>query len=84
LGLDDFFKQQNCDDWLTIFKVLIISRFYHPSSELHIAEHLYEHSAMEDFFDIPAAKIYDNRLRRELEWTKRERVILKKRRHISR
>jgi transposase len=67
LGLDDFFKQQNCDDWLTIFKVLIISRFYHPSSELHIAEHLYEHSAMEDFFGIPAAKIYDNRLYRGLD-----------------
>jgi transposase len=67
LGLDDFYKQQGCDDWLTIFKILTISRFYHPSSELHIAEHLYEHSAMEDFFGIPAAQIYDNRLYRGLD-----------------
>ena len=67
LGLDDFFKEQGCEAWLTIFKILTISRFYHPSSELHIAEHLYEHSAMEDFFGIPAAKIYDNRLYRGLD-----------------
>lgn len=67
LGLNDFFKEQGCSDWLTIFKILTISRFYHPSSELHIAEHLYEHSAMEDFFGIPAAKIYDNRLYRGLD-----------------
>jgi transposase len=67
LGLDEFFKEHNSTDWLTIFKILIISRFYHPSSELHIAEHLYEHSAMEDFFGIPAARIYDNRLYRGLD-----------------
>jgi len=40
--------------WRDIIKILVISRFYSPSSELHIAEHLYEHSAMEDFFGIPA------------------------------
>jgi transposase len=67
LGLDDFFKQRGTGEWLTIFKILTISRFYHPSSELHIAEHLYEHSAMEDFFGIPAERIYDNRLYRGLD-----------------
>jgi hypothetical protein len=67
LGLDEFFKEHNSTAWLTLFKILIISRFYHPSSELHIAEHLYEHSAMEDFFGIPAARIYDNRLYRGLD-----------------
>jgi hypothetical protein len=67
LGLDEFFKQQKCENWLTIFKILTISRFYHPSSELYIAEHLYEHSAMEDLFGIPAAKVYDNRLYRGLD-----------------
>jgi transposase len=53
--------------WLDIIKILVISRFYSPSSELHIAEHLYEHSAMEDFFGIPAERIYDNRLYRGLD-----------------
>jgi transposase len=67
LELDDFFKRQGYEEWLPIFKILTISRFYHPSSELHIAEHLYEHSAMEDFFGIPAAKIYENRLYRGLD-----------------
>ena len=53
--------------WLDIIKILVISRFYSPSSELHIAEHLYEHSAMEDFFGIPAEQVYDNRLYRGLD-----------------
>jgi hypothetical protein len=46
---------------------LFYSRFYSPSSELHIVEHLYEHSAMEDFFGIPAQRVYDNRLYRGLD-----------------
>ena len=53
--------------WIDIIKILVISRFYHPSSGLFIAEHLYEHSAMEDFFGIPAQQIYDNRLYRGLD-----------------
>jgi transposase len=67
LGLDDFFKQQGCEDWLRIFKILTISRFYHPSSELYIAEHLYQQSAMEDLFGIPAEQLYENRLYRGLD-----------------
>lgn len=61
--------KQNDEDisWLDIIKILVISRFYSPSSELHIAEHLYEHSAMEDFFGIPAHQVYDNRLYRGLD-----------------
>jgi transposase len=72
LGLDDYFCTYFQDtaesgSWLDIIKILVISRFYHPSSELHIAEHLYEHSAMEDFFGIPAERIYENRLYRGLD-----------------
>jgi transposase len=70
LGLDTFFRScfsgEECE-WIDIIKILIISRFYYPSSELYIAEHLYEHSAMEDFFGVPAQKIYDNRLYRGLD-----------------
>jgi transposase len=54
-------------DWPSVIKVLVLSRFYRPSSELHIAEHLYEHSALEDFVGIPSAQIYDNRLYRCLD-----------------
>jgi len=72
LELDRYFAEglkQNhvCMSWLDIIKILVISRFYSPSSELHIAEHIYEHSAMEDFFGIPAQQIYDNRLYRGLD-----------------
>jgi len=66
LGLDIFFHQVN-GAWSTLFKILVISRFYRPSSELHIAEHVYEQSAMEDFFGIPAEEIYANRLYRGLD-----------------
>ena len=72
LGVDDYFRGHlealdKKSQLLDIIKILIISRFYNPSSELYIAEHLYEHSAMEDFFGIPAERIYDNRLYRGLD-----------------
>lgn len=66
LGLDEFFTEIN-PAWSTLFKILTLSRFYQPSSELHIAEHLYEHSAMEDFFGIPADKLYVQKLYRALD-----------------
>ncbi|MHC4951615.1 MAG: IS1634 family transposase [Planctomycetota bacterium] len=66
LGLDDFFQEQN-SSYTTFFKILIFSRFTCPSSELHIAEHLYEKSAMEDFLGVPAAKVYAQRLYRSLD-----------------
>jgi len=72
LGLDTFFTERypaGREDigWPSIIKVLVLSRFYQPSSELHIAEHLYEHSALEDLLGIPAEKIYENRLYRCLD-----------------
>jgi transposase len=72
LGLDEYFREnleggEEVEPWLTIIKVLTIGRFYHPSSELYIAEHLYANSAMEDFFGIPAEHIYDNLLYRGLD-----------------
>ncbi len=67
LELDRYFtdglaQEDEAIDWIDIIKILVISRFCHPSSELFMAEHLYEQSAMEDFFGIPANKLYDNRL----------------------
>lgn len=57
LQLDNFFEQ--CDrNWSTIFKILILSRFCNPSSELYIAEHHYEQSAMEDLFGVSQEKLY--------------------------
>jgi transposase len=72
LELSEFFA--SCDrsgreiiDWQDIIKVLVLSRFCHPSSELYIAEHFYEQAAFEDFLGIPSSKIYENRLYRGLD-----------------
>ena len=54
-------------NWSLIVEILTISRFYSPSSELHIAEHSYAHSAFEDLLGVPTDKIYDNRLYRCLD-----------------
>ena len=72
LGLDTFFSSQirrgfEDVDWHSVIKVLILSRFCRPSSELYIAEHFYEQAAFEEFLGIPASKIYDNRLYRGLD-----------------
>ncbi|MBD3322050.1 MAG: IS1634 family transposase [Chitinivibrionales bacterium] len=72
LGLSEFFgscrkKGRETVDWQDVIKILVLSRFCHPSSELYIAEHFYEQAAFEDYLGIPASKIYDNRLYRGLD-----------------
>jgi transposase len=53
--------------WAALAKILVISRFCEPSSELHIAEHFYRKSALPDLMGIPDEDIYDNRLYRALD-----------------
>ncbi len=48
--------------WAKMAQVLLISRLCNPSSELHIAEHYYESTAMPDLLGIPADKINEQRL----------------------
>jgi transposase len=48
-------------------KVLILCRFCHPSSELHIAEHFYEKTALSDLLGIPCDRVNDDRLYRALD-----------------
>jgi transposase len=72
LGFDQFFSRvfipgREQIDWPSLIKILVISRFYCPSSELHLAEHVYEHSAFEDLIGVPAGQLYDNRLYRCLD-----------------
>jgi hypothetical protein len=47
--------------------VLVLMRLIDPSSELRIAEHLFERSALEDLLGIPPAKVNDDRLYRALD-----------------
>ena len=53
--------------WAQLAAVLVIARLTEPSSELHIAEHWYRQTALEDLLGIPADSIYDNRLYRALD-----------------
>ena len=53
--------------WSIMSLVLVICRLCDPSSELRIAEHLYERSALPDLLGVGAAKINDDRLYRALD-----------------
>ena len=72
LGLKDFLAQtmprgdENIP-WSLMALVLVLCRLCEPSSELHIAEHFYAHSAMADLLGIPAEKINQQRLYRALD-----------------
>lgn len=53
--------------WSLTILVLVLLRWYDPSSELRMAEHLYEQSALPDLLGIPAEKINDDRLYRAFD-----------------
>lgn len=53
--------------WSIMSLVLVICRLCDPSSELRIAEHLYERSALSDLLGVGADKINDDRLYRALD-----------------
>jgi transposase len=53
--------------WSHINLVLVLMRLCEPSSELSIAEDLYERSPLSDLLGIPAEKINDDRLYRALD-----------------
>jgi len=72
LELDTFLKETLPTDraqisWSTMGLVLVICRLCDPSSELHIAEHSYAHSALRDLLGIPVDRINDDRLYRTLD-----------------
>ncbi len=72
LKLDTFVQQamppgREQIGWPMMSLVLVLSRLCHPSSELHIAEHFYEQSAMADLLGVPAGKVNDDRLYRTLD-----------------
>src|SRR4030066_263990 len=53
--------------WSMMAMTLVLMRLCEPSSELKIAEHLYERSTLADLLGIPAEKINDDRLYRSLD-----------------
>ncbi len=72
VGLDAFLSETlACGreeiSWAAMAQVLVLSRLCDASSELHIAEHFYERSAMADLLGIPAHKVNEDRLYRALD-----------------
>lgn len=53
--------------WSMMSLVLVLSRLCDPSSELHIAQHLYERTALGDLLGVPVDKVNDDRLYRALD-----------------
>ncbi len=53
--------------WCAIAAILVIARLCEPSSELHIAEDWFRHTALDDLLGIAAEKINDDRLYRALD-----------------
>jgi len=72
LRLDDFLKRtipKGKEDipWSLMAQVLVVCRLCNPSSELHIAEHYYRSTALNELLGVPPEKIYDERLYRALD-----------------
>jgi len=72
LEIDRFFRDhmprgKEGIGWAEIAKVLVLCRFCRPSSELHIAEHFYEKTALPDLLGIAPERVNDDRLYRVLD-----------------
>lgn len=72
LGLDRFFadhiaKGREEIPWSTMAHILVLSRLCNPSSELHIAEHFFEQTALGDLLGVSPHKINEDRLYRALD-----------------
>lgn len=53
--------------WPLMAMVLVLGRLLDPSSELRLAEHIYEHSALAEVLGVPAGKVNEDRLYRTLD-----------------
>jgi hypothetical protein len=53
--------------WPLMAMVLVLGRLSDPSSELRLAEHVYEHSALAEVLGVPASKVNEDRLYRALD-----------------
>ena len=72
LGLRSFFGEvmptgQEEIPWGVMALVLVIGRLLDPSSELRLAEHLYERTALPDLLGVAVSKVNDDRLYRGLD-----------------
>lgn len=72
LELDGFLEQTLPNGreeipWSATAMILVLARLCEPSSELHLAEHVYQASALSDLLGIPDEKVNEDRLYRALD-----------------
>jgi transposase len=72
LALDEFLGQTLPNGreeipWSATAMILLLARLCEPSSELHLAEHVYQASALSDLLGIPDEKVNEDRLYRALD-----------------
>jgi len=72
LGLPGFLEQtmpsgREQVPWPLMSLILVLGRLIDPSSELRLAEHVYEHTALTELLGVPAQKVNDDRLYRALD-----------------
>lgn len=54
-------------EWPVMAQVLVLAHLCDPSSELRVAEHVYEQTALVDLLGVPCEKVNDDRLYRALD-----------------
>jgi len=64
--------------WAVMAEILVLCRWCEPSSELSIAERLYERSALEDLLGVPGEKVNDDRLYRAMDRLLEQKPALEK------
>ena len=72
LGIESLLKQllppgREEIEWSLMSLILVICRLCEPSSELHIAEHVYGHTVLGDLLGIASEKINNDRLYRAMD-----------------
>jgi len=64
--------------WSVMAQVLVLGRMVDASSELRLAEHTYEASAMAELLGVPAEKVNEDRLYRTLDRILPHKTVLEK------
>lgn len=76
--LDSIARGREEIPWSMMAMVLVLMRLCEPSSELRIAEHLYERTVLGDLLGIPGDKVNDDRLYRALDFLLPHKAELEK------
>lgn len=83
LGLDSLLAEKTAQGreevpWPVVAAILTIARFCEPSSELHIEDHWYARTALEDLLGVSPDKVHTDRLYTGLDWLLEHKETIEK------